>query len=85
MIHTTKFYKQDQLIILKDKFFKKVDSQVYQGKKPDSKIIDILVEEKATGEISAGAGAGTDGGTLAFAVKENNYLGKGIALEANAT
>jgi len=66
-------------------FFKKVDSQVYQGKKPDSKIIDILVEEKATGEISAGAGAGTDGGTLAFAVKENNYLGKGIALEANAT
>ena len=37
-----------------------------------------------TGEISAGAGIGTNGGSFAFAVKENNYLGKGIRISANA-
>ncbi len=66
-------------------FFKKVDSKVYDGNLPNSKVVDIYIEEKATGEISAGAGAGTSGGTLAFAVKENNYLGKGITIETNAT
>ena len=39
----------------------------------NSKIIDITIEEKATGEIMAGAGLGTDGITLSFAVKENNF------------
>ena len=32
----------------------------------------------------AGAGAGTEGGTFFFGIKENNYLGKGIAVDANA-
>ena len=41
------------------------------------KLIDIEVEEKPTGEISAGAGVGTNGGSLAFQVKENNWLGEG--------
>ena len=49
-----------------------------------NKIIDIKVEEKATGEIFAGAGTGTAGTSLS-AVKENNYLGLGITLDANAT
>ena len=31
-----------------------------------------------TGEISAGAGIGTDGGSFAFNIKENNWLGKGV-------
>ena len=44
------------------------------------KIINIDVEEQPTGEISAGAGIGTSGGTLAFAVKENNWLGEGKIL-----
>ena len=48
------------------------------------KIIDIKVEEKATGEISAGAGFGTSGGTFQFGVKENNYLGNGIGVNAFA-
>ena len=48
----------------------------------DSKVIDITVEEKATGE-AAGAGFGTDGGTLLFGI-ENNYLGKGLIVEAKA-
>ena len=50
-----------------------------------SKNIDITIEEKATGEIMAGAGVGTDGNTLSFAVKENNYLGRGIKLVSELT
>ena len=37
-----------------------------------------------TGEISAGAGIGTNGGSFAFSVKENNWLGKGMQVSANA-
>ncbi len=49
----------------------------------NNKIIDITVEEKATGEIFAGAGAGTAGTTLTAGIKENNYLGLGIQLDTN--
>ena len=45
--------------------------------------LDITVEEKPTGEIMAGAGYGTNGGTLTFSVKENNFLGKGVSLESS--
>ena len=31
----------------------------------------------------AGAGVGTDGSTLSFGIKENNYLGRGINLNTN--
>ena len=40
-----------------------------QGK-DKSKIININVEEKATGEITAGAGVGTPGGTVALVLKK---------------
>jgi len=66
-------------------FFKNVKTNVTEGKNFNSRIINIEVEEKATGEISAGAGAGTEGGTVFFGVKENNYLGKGLSVDANAT
>ena len=66
-------------------FFKKVETKVIDGEKDKSKIINVYLEEKPTGEITAGAGVGTSGGTVAFSVKENNYLGKGIGVEANAT
>ena len=66
-------------------FFKNVKSEVIEGKIDNSKIINITVEEKPTGEISAGAGVGTSGGTVSAGVRENNYLGKGLAVEANAT
>lgn len=46
-----------------------------------NRTLNITVEEKPTGEIMAGAGYGTTGGTLSFSVKENNFLGKGISLE----
>ena len=66
-------------------FFKSVETKVSNGEEVNSKIVDVYIVEKATGEISAGAGVGTSGGTVAFSVKENNYLGKGIGVEANAT
>ena len=44
-------------------FFKNVKSEVIEGKANNSKIININLEEKPTGEISAGAGFGTSGGT----------------------
>ena len=66
-------------------FFKNVSAEVSEGKNKNTKVIDIFVEEKPTGEITAGAGIGTSGGTIAAGVKENNYLGKGLAVEANGT
>ncbi len=64
-------------------FFKSVNSDVADGKGINTKIINISVEEKPTGEIFAGAGFGTDGGSVAFGIKENNFLGKGIKLNSN--
>ena len=66
-------------------FFKKVDSNVIDGSNNKSKIINYTVEEKPTGEIAAGAGVGTRGGTAMFGVTENNYLGRGVSLDAEIT
>ena len=60
--------------------FKDVKYKVVDGSEKNLKIIDILVEEKPTGEISAGAGIGTNGGSFAFNIKESNWLGKGQVL-----
>ncbi len=57
--------------------FKQVNYEVIDGSKNNLKIININVEEKPTGEISAGAGIGTNGGSFAFNVQENNWLGQG--------
>ena len=57
--------------------FKSVESLVKEGSEKNLKIIDISVEEKATGEISAGAGFGTNGGSVGFSIQENNWLGQG--------
>jgi len=66
-------------------FFKSVKSTVVDGKSQNSKVINYEVIEKPTGEISAGAGVGTDGGSFFFGVRENNYLGKGVAVDADIT
>ncbi len=65
--------------------FEKVDSKILEGSNPNLKIIEIEVEEKATGEISAGAGFGTSGSTFGFGIRENNYLGQGIKVNTNLT
>ena len=50
-----------------------------------NKIINLSVEEKATGEIFAGAGTGTTGTSITAGIKENNYLGLGIKLDTDVT
>ena len=57
--------------------FKDVNYEILDGSEQNLKIINLNVEEKPTGEISAGAGVGTNGGTIAMTVKENNWLGQG--------
>ena len=57
--------------------FRKVEPSVKDGSSSDLKIIDIRVVEQPTGEISAGAGVGTEGGSFAFLISENNWLGEG--------
>ncbi len=63
------------------RIFADVKSKIIDGSKKNLKIIDIEVEEQPTGEISAGAGIGTNGGQFALNVSENNWLGKGQRLD----
>ena len=60
--------------------FGEVKYKIQDGSNSDLKLVQIEVEEKPTGEISAGAGIGTSGGSFAFNVSENNWLGKGVNL-----
>ena len=62
--------------------FAEVNSKIIDGNQKNQKIIEISVEEKPTGEISAGAGVGTSGGSFAFNISENNWLGEGISLSS---
>ena len=63
--------------------FKTVNTEIIAGSNDSQKIINIEVEEKPTGEISAGAGLGTSGASLGFSVRENNYMGKGHKLKSS--
>ena len=66
-------------------FFKTVKNEVITNEKNKTKVLNIIVEEKPTGEISAQAGIGTSGGSVGLELKENNFLGKGIGLDSNFT
>lgn len=57
--------------------FRDVSYEIVEGTEDNLKVININVEEKPTGEISAGAGIGTNGGSFAITVSENNWLGRG--------
>ena len=65
--------------------FASVKSKVKDGSTSNKKIIDLIVEEKPTGEISAGAGTGTSGSSVSFGIKENNYMGRGVKMDTNLT
>ena len=64
-------------------YFKTVKTQINEGSDKSLKVIDITVEERPTGEISLAAGIGTAGGTIGGGIKEKNFLGKGVNLNAN--
>ena len=63
--------------------FGDIKVKTLDGSSNSQKILDISVEEKPTGEISAGAGIGTNGGSFSFNISENNWLGKGINISTN--
>ncbi len=60
--------------------FKSVKSEIIEGSTPNTKVININIIEKPTGEIALGAGVGSDGAAVSFSVSENNFLGKGVKL-----
>ena len=62
--------------------FGKVQQKTLPGTANGLKILEINVEEKATGELMAGAGIGTEGTAFQFAISENNWLGRGISLQS---
>ena len=64
-------------------FFESVEGEVLDGNEFNSKIINISIVEKATGEIFAGVGTGTSGSNVSFGIKENNYLGSGVLVDTN--
>ena len=65
------------------RIFKNVNSKIKDGSSKGLKIIDISVEDQPTGEISAGAGYGSNGSSFAIGIKENNFNGNGIKLDTN--
>ena len=65
------------------RIFKTVKSEIKEGSNSNLKIVDIIVEEQPTGEVSLLAGVGTTGTTVGGGITEKNFLGKGINLETN--
>ena len=64
-------------------FFREVNYEIFDDLVEKTKIINISVDEKPTGEIALGAGVGTGGSSVSFTVKENNFLGKGVSLDTS--
>ena len=63
--------------------FKKVESKIKDGSDENLKIIDIILEEQPTGEISLAAGYGTTGFATGGSINERNFLGKGVRLNSS--
>ena len=53
--------------------FKKVNTEINQGSNENSKVINVTVEEKPTGEVSLGAGYGTTGGVIGGGLTEKTF------------
>ena len=66
-----------------ENIFKSVVSDVKDGSANGLKVIDLTLEEKPTGEITAGAGYGSAGSTFIIGIKENNFNGNGVKLDTN--
>jgi len=60
-------------------YFEKVEISRAAGSAPDRAVVQVEVEEKATGELTIGGGYSTDFGALAnLGLRERNLLGTGI-------
>ena len=65
--------------------FSKVEYQVKDSAVKNNKDVTILVIEQPTGNISAGVGYGTNGGTIQASINERNFLGQGINFNFTGT
>ncbi len=67
-------------------FFEKVEVEQVPGSAPDKTVIEVDVEERATGSLSFGAGFSTTNGALGeISVQEANLLGRGQNLRLSTT
>ncbi|MDK9697702.1 MAG: outer membrane protein assembly factor BamA [Siculibacillus sp.] len=65
-------------------FFKNVRVETEQGSAPDKVVVNVDVEEQATGEIGFGAGYSTSDGILGdVSFSERNFLGRGQFFKAS--
>ncbi len=59
-------------------FFREAEIEQQQGSKPDRMILNVKVEEQATGELNLGAGfSSLENFIFDFSIRERNLLGKG--------
>ena len=64
-----KYYKRTENNFKSLNFFKDVVIEAVDGNEQNSKILNVSIQEKPTGEIYAGAGVGTQGGLLRLSEK----------------
>ncbi|WP_181701829.1 outer membrane protein assembly factor BamA [Chthonobacter albigriseus] len=64
-------------------YFKNVRIYSEPGSSPDRVIVNVQVEDQATGEVSVGAGYSTNNGFIAeLSISEKNFLGRGQYVRA---
>lgn len=62
-------------------FFSEVETSTREGSDPEKVIIEVNLNEKATGSLGLGAGYNSsDGSVFTFNINERNFLGKGQAV-----
>lgn len=67
-------------------FFREVEIEQIPGTQPDRVILDVAVQEQATGELSIGAGfSSVDNFIIDVSIRERNLLGKGQDLRLGVT
>jgi len=70
--------KRSEIRIKSLGFFKEVEISQVEGSARDKTILDVTVEEQATGELSVGAGfSSAESFLFDFSIRERNLLGRG--------
>ncbi len=66
-------------------YFKEATIEQLEGSSEDQTVLDVTVEEQATGELSVGAGfSSTESFLFDFSIGERNFMGKGQNLRLGA-
>lgn len=59
-------------------FFREVEIEQLQGSQPDRMVLDVAVEEQATGELNLGAGfSSLENFIFDFSIRQRNFQGRG--------